>query len=189
MIKYYILCSLVSAAVLSACGPTLTVTSDYDKSVQFGNYKTFVVVMDTAHNGVSAFNRDRIMNSVRTEMMKKGYTENTTSPDMIVDIATILKDRVAVSSNTNYYGYGGYYRPYGWGGGMGASGHTTYDVQHYKDGSLIIGVADANKKSLIWEGIGNREIDGPISNPDQVIASAVTKIMAGFPPGGTPKSK
>ena len=40
------------------------------------------------------------------------------------------------------------YRPYYWGGGMGGSSTTNYNVQHYKDGSLIIDVIDANSKSL-----------------------------------------
>jgi hypothetical protein len=100
-----------------------------------------------------------------------------------------LKDKQSVSSNTNYYGYGGYYRPYGWGGGMGATGYTTYNVQEYKDGSVIIEVVDAKTKNLLWEGIGNKEIDKPIKDPDTKIPLAIQKIMESFPPGMAPAKK
>ena len=48
---------------------------------------------------------------------------------------------------------------------------------------LIIEVADAKTKNLLWEGIGNKDIDSPPSNPDQAIKDAVKSIMASFPPG------
>ena len=118
-------------------------------------------------------------------MTKKGLTENSSAPDVIVHTATVFKDKQSVTASTNYYGYGGYYRPYAWGGTMGVSGYTTYNVQDYKDGSLIIDVVDAKTQKLVWEGVGNKEIDGPIKDPDKKIPMAVAQIMTSFPPGKT----
>ncbi|MBN9296048.1 MAG: DUF4136 domain-containing protein [Filimonas sp.] len=177
-------CMLAAITVLASCGPTLKVTSDYDKNAKFSQYKTFSVnEIDPQKSSVSQLNRDRLVNAVKSELTKKGLQESTSSPDLLVNISTILKDKKSISSNTDYYGYGGYYRPYAWGGGMGVTGYTTYNVQDYKDGSLIIDVADASTKKLIWEGIGNAEIDKPVSKPDEVIPQAVTKIMASYPGG------
>jgi hypothetical protein len=91
-----------------------------------------------------------------------------------------------VTEITNFYGYGGAYRPYGWNGGM-ASANTTYNVQEYKDGSLIIDIVDSKTKKLVWEGIGNKEIDKPLKDPDKLISTAVASILAGFPPGSQKK--
>lgn len=168
--------------VISSCEPQLKVTSDYDKSANFTQYKTFGV--DTLHvsSSVSQINQNRIINALKDEMKKKGFTENA-NPDLLVHVSAILKDKQSVSASTNYYGYGGYYRPYGWGGGMGATGYTTYSVDEYKEGSLIIDLVDSKSKTLVWEGIGNKEIDKPSKDPEAAIRDAIGKILANYPPG------
>ena len=115
-------------------------------------------------------------------MTKRGFTESESSPDLLVNSVAIFKDRTSVTANTNYYGYGGYYRPYYGGVGMSSSS-TNYDVQHYKDGSLIIDIVDAKSNKLIWQGTGNKEIDKPAKDPDTAIPKAIAAIMETFPPG------
>lgn len=177
---------VVITAALS-CEPSLKVTTDYDKAVNFGQYKTFSMYQDVnIHDAVSQLNQDRIIRAIKSEMTKKGFQETTSSPDVLVNVVGVLKDKVDVSSTTNYYGYGGIYRPYYY-GGAGMGGTTNYNVRHYKDGSLIIDVVDANTKKLVWQGIGNKEIDKPAKNPDVSIPKAVESIMAGFPPGAAKK--
>jgi len=179
---------LLMAVYLVSCGPSLKVSHDYDKSVNFDQYKTFALYnSDSIHDAISPLNQQRILNAVKSEMAKKGFQESASTPDVWVNVTAVLENRVAVSSTTDYYGYGGMYRPYYWGGGM-SSATTNYNVQHYKDGSLIIDVIDANSKKLVWQGTGNKEIDGPVKDPDTTIPKAVASIMESFPPGKTKKS-
>ena len=178
----YFACIIVAAAFAMSCSPLLKVTSDYDKNANFQQYKTFALDTFSASQSLSQLNQNRISNAVKAEMVKKGFTESIT-PDMLVHISAIFEKQKSVSSTTDYYGYGGFYRPYAWGGGMGATGYTTYNVQNYVDGSLIVDIADAKTKNLLWEGIGNKEIDKPAKDPDTAIPAAVSEIMAGFPPG------
>jgi len=164
--------------ILSGCS-TLNVTTDYDKSIDFSKYKTFNFYTLKISESVSQLNQERILKSIKNEMVKKGFVEKGDAPDVQVNVTAILQDKQSVSTNT--YGYGGYYRPYGWGGGYGAT--TSVSVYNYKDGSLIIDVIDATTQKLVWQGIGNKEIDSPSKNPDVTIQNAVTKIMYNFPPG------
>jgi len=178
---------VITIAVIS-CGPSLKVNSDYDKSVNFSQYKTFSLYKsDNSASAISQLNHDRIINAIKSEMTKKGFQENDENPDVLVNMVTILQDRVSVNASTNYYGYGGMYRPYYGGVGM-ASSNTSYNTQYYKDGSLIIDVIDASTKKLVWQGTGNKEIDEPIKDPDKKIPQAISSIMASFPPGMTKKS-
>lgn len=173
----------LTVLIFFSCSPSVKVTSDYDKNASFSQYKTFAVDTFRMNQRISQLNTNRITNAIKAELVKKGFTENISAPDLKVNVAAVLKDEKSVSSNTDYYGYGGVYRPWGWGGGLGATGYTTYNVQNYKDGSLIIDIADAKTNNLIWEGIGNKEIDKPLKDPDTEIPAAVASIMKNFPPG------
>ncbi len=177
--------AFLAVLMLASCA-TVKVTTDYDKTANFSQYKTFAFYQLTDKSGsVSDLNKNRILKAIKADMLKKGFTETSTNPDLQINVTTILEDKKTVIAQTDYYGYGGVYRPYTWGGvyaGFAPPATTTFNVYEYKDGSLIIDILDAAKKQLVWQGTGNKEIDKPSSDPDTVINEAVTKIMEGFPP-------
>jgi hypothetical protein len=173
---------LSSLVLFTSCGPQLTVTNDYDHTANFSQFHTFrIVQLDQQYQALSQFNQTRVINAVNAQMLAKGFTQSE-NPDMLVNITSILKNKQEIVANS--YGYGGGYRPYAWGGGNMS---TTVNVQNYTAGSLIIEVANASTKKLLWEGIGNQDIDAPSNNPEKAINAAVQKIMASFPPGAGTK--
>ena len=173
---------LSSLILFASCGPTLTVTNDYDRTANFSQFKTFrIVKLEQQYQALSQFNQTRVINAVRAQMIAKGFTE-AENADMFVNITSVLKNEKELVSNS--YGYGGGYRPYAWGGGNMS---TTTTVQNYVAGSLIIEIANASTSKLLWEGIGNQDIDSPSSDPDKTVPVIVQKIMASFPPGMTAK--
>jgi hypothetical protein len=178
--KFYLGLAIVLFAV--SCAPSLKVSTDFDKNAVFSNYKTFSVYNLKTTGSVSQLNADRIVNAIKAELSAKGFQETGSNADLIINAVTILKDKQSVSSTTNYYGYGGMYRPYSyWGGGMG-TGTTSVSTYNYKDGSMIIDVVDNKTQKMIWQGTGNAEIDKAPKDPDAAIKAAVTKILANFPP-------
>ncbi|MCC9072279.1 DUF4136 domain-containing protein [Flavobacterium sp. F-65] len=182
--KALLILPIMILGLIYSCSPSVKVTTDYDRSVNFSQYKTFAVYDLKAQEGqVSQLNAERVTNAIRIEMINKGFTESTNDPDLKVNAVTILKDKKQVTANSDFYGYGGMYRPYGyWGGGM-ITGRTTYNTYDYVDGSLIIDIVSTKTQKLIWQGIGNTELDKRPDNPDEFISSSVKKILAGFPPG------
>lgn len=172
-----------------SCSPTVKVTTDYDHSANFSEYKTFAVYDLKAQQGqVNQLNVDRVAKAIRNEMLAKGFTESS-NPDLKVNAVSILKNKTQVTADTNFYGYGGMYRPYGyWGGGaMMGGGSTTFNTYDYVDGSLIIDIVSSKTDKLVWQGIGNAEIDSKPDNPEQFINDAIKKILTGFPPGAVKK--
>jgi len=162
------------------CGPVVKVTADYDQAADFSLYKTFTIA-DISKNGeTSELNAPRIANAIREHMYKKGFTEGDKDADLLINAVAVKKLRMSVTANT--YGYGGYYRPYGyWGAGMSSSS-TTFNTNQYVDGSLIIDIVNNKEQKLLWQGIGNAEIDKAPNNAEAFIQDAVKKIMASFPP-------
>jgi len=173
-----------------SCSPTVNVTSDYDHAANFGEFKTFAVYDLKAQEGqVNQLNVDRVTNAIRSEMIAKGFTETSSNPDLKVNAVTILKNRQSVTANSDFYGYGGMYRPYGyWGGGaMMGGATTTFNTYDYVDGSLVIDIVSTKTQKLVWQGIGNAQIDSKPDNPEEFIASSIKKILTGFPPGAVKK--
>jgi len=164
----------------SACAPTMQVHTDYDHSVNFTQYKSFAMAKLTEQQqSLNQLNADRIISSVKAQMTAKGFQENTTNPDLIVNAVTVIQQKNQLNVNT--YGAGGLYRPYG---GMGGG---TVTESSYDAGTLIIDVVDYKTNKLIWEGTGNTTADQQLSDPDKTIPQWIQQIMAGFPPGATSK--
>lgn len=159
------------------CSNALQVTTDYDKKVDFSKYKTFALDTVRLSEAMGGLTRQRIVDAVVSSLKSRGFKQ-AAEPDLLVHITSVLKDKTSVSATS--YGYGGYYRPYAWNGVL--SSYTTYSVNHYNEGSLIIDIADADSRNLVWEGVGNREIDGPLKDPDEEIPAAVNQILKSFPP-------
>lgn len=175
-----ILFLLIVTGLAIGCGSSVSVTSDYDKTVDFTKYKTFSFYHLKTSGQVSQLNADRIANAIKKEMIAKGYVESSDNPDILVNSVVVVEEKVAVTTSTNYYGYGGYYRPYGyWGYPSGAS--TDVSTYEYKDGTMIIDIVDAKTEKLVWEGVGTKELKSNQKDPEEAIGYAVYKIMTNFP--------
>jgi hypothetical protein len=178
-IKLAVACCIILLA--QSCGPTLSVTSDYDHGANFMQYKTFKLLQpDAQHQTISSLNQERIYAAIKANMTGKGFTE-AADADLLVNAVIIIKDNKYLSANT--YGNGGFYRPYAWGGGFS---QTTVSVEEDKQGSLIIDVVDSKANKLLWTATGNQSIDQPLSDPATQLPVIVNKIMASFPPGMVP---
>ena len=174
------LISILIVAFASSCGPTVKVTSDYDRATNFSAYRTFYMYDLKSTGNVNELNQDRIEKYIRAEMIKRGFVESKNNPDLMVNAVTVLKNRRGISANTSYYGYGGFYRPYGYWAAP-AAGYTSISTYDYKDGSLVIDVVDAKIKRMIWTGSASAEIYKTPKDPDEAISTTVAKIMAEFP--------
>jgi hypothetical protein len=188
--KSFFIIPMLVLGLIYSCAPTVTVTNDYDHAVNFSEFKTFATFdLSTQKGQVNQLNVDRVTKAIRAEMAAKGFKETSENPDLKVNAVAILKNKTLVTANSNYYGYGGMYRPYGyWGGGaMMGGGSTTFDTQNYVDGSLVIDIVSTKTGKLVWQGIGNAEIDNKPDNPEEFINTSVKSIMASFPPGAVKK--
>jgi len=167
---------------------SLKVTSDYDKTVDFTQYKslTYYGWAQESDKMLNRFDKERIESSAAAEFKKRGVDVVESDGDLIVTLFIVTEDKTQVSANTTnmggyYGGYGGYYGygpGWGYGGGMST---TTYNEYEYTVGTLAISVYDAKVEKLIWEGIGQGSIDDNPQNREKNIPIAVAKIMASYP--------
>jgi hypothetical protein len=162
--------------LLSSCGSSVSVYSDYDKNVDFSRYRTYAfhkTGIDKAE--ISELDKKRILRAIDAELSKKGMSKSE-NPDLLVNIMTKERERVDVNQFNAGWGYGwGYgWNPYLWGG-------RTY-VTSSTEGTLYIDLIDAQKKELVWEGEGVGYLTEIRTKKESQINEYVSKILALYPP-------
>jgi hypothetical protein len=161
--------------LVSSCS-SIRVNSDYDKKVDFSNYKSFAFLKSGIDKmQISDLDKKRIMHSIEEVMTTKGFTKSE-SPDLLINIFTKEREQVDVNQFNAGWGYGwGYgWNPYLWGGQS--------SVNRYTEGTLYIDLIDAKKKELIWQGEGEGTITKDTNKKEALIKEFVTKILEQYPP-------
>lgn len=167
---------LIIAALLASCN-AVHVNADFDKNIDFTQYKTYAFYktgIDKAE--ISDLDKKRILRSVDIEMQKKGFTKSDT-PDLLINIFTKEKQQVDVNQfNMGWgYGWGMGWNPWMWGG-------NTTAVNSYTQGTLFIDLIDAKKKEMVWQGEGQGNLTKNTEEKDAVISEFVARILEQYPP-------
>lgn len=166
-----------------SCKPTLKVASDYDHSADFSKYKTFGMYYLVTSANINQLNEERIWNSIRTEMLRKGYREDNHNPDLVVNAVSVLDNKKYLAVNSSAIGAG--YLPAGYFGGGAVVRNGSVQAYDYKNGSLKIDVVDVKADKLVWVGTGSADITKQPKNPEEAISKTVNRILASFPAGNT----
>lgn len=126
-----------------ACS-TVKVAYDYDKQVDFSNYKTYAISEETLKmDNVNQLNRDRLISAVEAAMATKGFTKSDDA-DVILDIRIKGEEiQTATATNTGGYGYG----RWGYGGGMST---TTINYDKYVEGTLFVTLIDKATEKIAY---------------------------------------
>lgn len=173
----------LAAASLAGCASGPDVRADYDRSADFGKYRTFgfVAQAGTDTGDFKSLSTQLLQNAASREMEARGY-RRADNPDLVINFTGKLEEKVDVESTpAPYYGpgwgYGGWYgAPYG---GWGGSEVTT---RRYNVGSLVMDVVDREKRQVVFqggvEGVVTKEM---MKNREASINAAVARIFAQYP--------
>jgi hypothetical protein len=163
--------------ILSSCS-SVTVYSDYDKTVDFTPYKTYAYFKPGIDKvEISDLDKRRILRAIDDQMQAKGFTK-IDNPDLLVNIFTKSREQVDVNQFSAGWGYGW---GWGWNPWMMYGGNQT-TVSTSTEGTLYIDLIDAKKKEMIWQGEGVGTLTRDIDKKDERIAEFVGKILAQYPP-------
>ncbi len=169
----------IIALVFASCS-SVRVATDYDTKADFNTYKSFAFYkpgIDKAE--ISDLDKKRIMRAIERELLAKGMTKSS-EPDVLVSLFTKSRERINVNDN-NFgwgigWGYGWGWNPWMWGGA------GRLNVNQYTEGTLFIDVIDADKKELVWQGIGTGALRlQNVEKKEARIKEFVTEIMAEYP--------
>ena len=172
-------------ASLAAGCSGITVSQDYDRTVDFTALETFNWKLDPDAKSddepdMSPLVATRVRNAIERELGARGITLAESAPDFLIDYNLKVESKISSSNVGTTIGVGtGGYTHFG-----GVVISTAPDIRQYDEGTLYIDFYLADDARLAWRGISSQVIDKHDA-PDRVteqINLNVQKILAQFPP-------
>jgi Domain of unknown function (DUF4136) len=149
------------------------VTTDYSKSADFAQYKTFMWIKEP--KTTDPLTRQRVIDDVNSALTGRGLQLVTSDADLCIAAHAATKQERTL--NTFYDGFGGGWR---WGGGFG---NATTTVDTYEVGTLVVDIFDAKSKEAIWRGTSSKTLSGNPQKNAENLNKAVVEMFKKFPPG------
>jgi hypothetical protein len=169
---------LISTGGLAIAGAVLllaSVNTDYDKSADFGKYRTYSWIGVKAGNDIWV---GRIQDAVNQSLTAKGWTMTPSGGDAGVSAFGATKEIQTL--NTFYDGLGGGWGwRRGWGGGIG---QATTTVDETPVGTLVVDIFDGSTKKLIWRGKSSETLSSNADKNDKKMEKDVAEMFKKFPP-------
>lgn len=147
------------------------VKTDYDRSTNFSQYKTYSWEKVQSQNPLWV---DRIKEAVNSALAAKGWTMVESGGDATIVALDMAKEHRTL--NTYYDNFGGGWR---WGGGFGTS---TTNEDTYKVGTLVVDLFDTNTKKLFWRGSASDTLSDKSDKNIKNLDKGVQKMFEHFPP-------
>lgn len=182
------LLALLSAAalLLTACASKPKIQTDYDHTIDFGQYKTYAFFnpMGIENPNYSSIYGSIFRSAISREMESRGYTKSD-NPDLLINVSGRLQDKTKVTTTSDPYMSGGYYGyrrgRYGAWGGYGYG--TTTHVSNYTEGTVNVDMVDRVQKRMVWEGVavGRVKEDRTNEQTRANINAGIKEMFAGYP--------
>ncbi|MEW4925106.1 DUF4136 domain-containing protein [Algibacter sp. 2305UL17-15] len=154
---------------------SIHVNYDYDKTVDFSNYKTYQYFGDL-ETGLSQLDTKRLLDAIDAKMKSNGFTVSE-NPDFLIDIKSA--EFQGAQRQTVGVGVGG--------GGRNVGGGVTIGLpigQAEINRQIIIDFVDENGKGLFWQAVSESSFN-PNSTPEKRekrLTAIVEKIFKKYPP-------
>jgi hypothetical protein len=178
------LLGLLALPLIHGCASHVSV--DYDRAINFREYKTYLLVAkseksteDTRLN--SPLIDKRIATALENELKLKGFDPQSENPDFHVRYQINLKQEVASDNSGVSMMLGSGMGRTGFGMGFNVP-HD--DVESYEKCMLTIDVIAAKTEQIIWRGTGMRRISETytVTELDTFFQGFVKEILVKFPP-------
>ena len=180
MKKYFLLPLLV---FLAACSGMRVLNTETADNVDLGKYKTFDFyrVRASGDTVTALFNErlDILRDAIAHELVKRGYRQSSSSPDLLVNIGIKVKEEVQTRTTNwqtdgapRYIGQ----RNYSW-------KSEEIEIGRYREGTASIHLVDAAQKKLVWKGVIQGIVPENQANVRADAQKGMHKLFEKFPVG------
>ena len=161
---------LLSAATLFA----QKVNVDWDRGTDFSKFKTYA--WQPSPDPAKELWDQRVIDGVNQQLQAKGFQLVTANAQLWVVYTAHIKHEQQVVGT-------GYNMGPGWGWGYwGGPTTTTYNTYTYKEGTLVVEIADNNGRTLLWRGSATDTLADNSDKNIKKLNGAINKLFKNFPP-------
>lgn len=145
-----------------------SVQSDYDRSFNLSNLKTFGFAVQrrpaTDPLGGDTLNDSRIRTAIESQLLSNGFRTETGNPDFVIAYYVTAKEKL----NVQDYSYG---PPRWW-------GRRDIRVDQYSEGTLMVDFIDVKTNQVIWRGRASGTLE--LKGVDKKINKSAEKLVKQF---------
>ena len=174
----------VSILLCSSCAP-IEVKVDYNKDINFDNYKTYAWIdneqPDIVDVELEKEALDRLVMDATNRILQNRNISLNSDPDFLITYYLVVNAKTDVYMVENYYSDIGYATP--------PVTSSTRDYQKlrkttYEQGMLILDIMDSKSKERIWRGYAQSRIGiyPEREKQEKRVRTAIKKILNDFPP-------
>jgi hypothetical protein len=156
----------------------LSISTDYDHSANFSQYKTYSWLKVQAGDSLWS---QRIQQDVDAQLAAKGWTKVESNGGASITAFRTTQEQPTME--TFYDGLGG-----GWGwrgrGGMGGMGMgmSTTTTEDTKVGTIVVDIFDSQTKQLLWRGKQSSDLGNNAEKNTKNLAKDMAGLFKHFPP-------
>ena len=173
---------VASAALLTSVAVAQKVSSDYDRSIDFGHYHTFSIYRVHASDSLV---EGRLRDNIAQSLSQHGWQQVPQGGDVAVTAIGEVKDQQEYSTFYNDlgpgWGYGGWRGGFGWGGWGGGPSTATTRSFTVPIGTLAIDLYDTKTHQLVFRGTAVDQLSHKSDKNIKKGEQAVDKIFDKLP--------
>lgn len=158
----------VPAFVCAACGPSISVSTDWDRSFAFADLKSYAWVEQEETGDPSDPDAVRVQRGTDRVLRDKGFHRDEDEPSFLVasQLGTEDKERFV---------------PYN----QALLGERSTARVEYTANTIVIDVIDPVSNEVVWRGSAETDPTSTLTveQKSDLIRRAVEKILSDFPPG------
>jgi len=155
------------------------VNVDWDRHADFLKFHTYA--WQKSPDPAKGLWDQRVIDGVNKQLQAKGFQLVDSNPQLwVVYTAHIHKEQQTVGTGYNMGPYWGW----GWWGGPTT---TTYNTYTYRQGTLVVEIADADGHQLLWRGTATDTLSDNSDKNIKMLNNGLNKMFKNFPP--KPSSK
>jgi hypothetical protein len=151
------------------------VTSDYDHTVSFSKYHTFMWIHEPEPK--EPFMKERIMASINAQLLARGMRQVDDGADLAIGAHIATEEKHTWET---YYSGG----DWGWWGDWGSWGGWAETIENtYEIGTLTVDLFDAQSRKIVWQGVGSDTISPKPEKRTRHTDRQIEKMFKRFPMG------
>ena len=167
---------LISMLFLFGCASTTSVLSDYDKTIDFNYYDTFVLCIDDLYvenikypNLDNNYVRELIGSELIFQMEALGYKTNVINVQLQTGFKIVITEETVQVANCDVQGELGYWD------------QCTIDDVVYTRETLVVFVSDIDKNQVIWQASIPCDLNRSKNNLKVYVEDLVSQLFEEFP--------